>query len=104
MIFYESIYEACKGLPEEEKAQVYKAVIEYGCAGIIPKNLPVTANAIFTMAKPLLDANKTKKEAGLKGGRPKKQPPPRDTGKFINFRQSGTNWDEVADKVMAAQK
>lgn len=104
MIFYESIYEACKGLSEEDQAQVYKAVIEYGCAGIIPEGLGVVANAIFTMAKPLMDAAAQKRVNGAKGGRPKKeQPPPRTAGKFINFKQSGTDWNDVADKVMATQ-
>lgn len=105
MIFYESIYEACQELSESERMQVYKAVIEYGCAGILPDNLSGTAKAIFIMAKPLLDANAQKKANGKKGGRPKKEEtlPQRTAGKFINFKQSGTDWDAVADKIMETQ-
>ena len=105
MIFYESIYEACQELSEAERAQVYKAVIEYGCAGILPDNLSGTAKAIFIMAKPLIDANAQKKANGKKGGRPKKEEtlPQRTAGKFINFKQSGTDWDAVADKIMETQ-
>jgi hypothetical protein len=105
MIFYESIYEACQELSESERLQVYRAVIEYGCAGILPDNLSGTAKAIFIMAKPLLDANAQKKAAGKKGGRPKKEEsqPQRTAGKFINFKQSGTDWNAVADKIMETQ-
>jgi hypothetical protein len=105
MIFYESIYEACQELSESERLQVYKSVIEYGCAGILPDNLSGTAKAIFIMAKPLIDANAQKKANGKKGGRPKKEEtlPQRTAGKFINFKQSGTDWNAVADKIMETQ-
>lgn len=100
MIFYESIYEACKDLEPEDRAQTYEAVIAYGCAGIIPKDLCPVAKAIFTMAKPLMDATKKNRENGAKGGRPKKE---KTTGKFVNFEQSGTDYDAVADKIIANQ-
>jgi len=111
MIFYESFYEACKGLSAEDRAQAYDAIIAYGCAGIEPQGLGTIPQIIFTMAKPLMDANKERKANGAKGGRPKKDAnptqaatPQRTTGKFINFAPSGTNWDTVADQIMAAQK
>lgn len=100
MIFYESIYEACKGLSPEDRAQTYEAIINYGCAGIIPEGLSPIANAIFVMAKPLMDAAIEKRANGKKGGRPKKD---QTTGKFVNFRQSGTDWNAVADQIIAAQ-
>lgn len=100
MIFYESIYEACKGLSPEDRAQTYEAIINYGCAGIAPEGLNPVPNAIFIMAKPLLDAAKEKRECGKKGGRPKKE---KDAGKFVNFKQSGTDWNAVADQIIAVQ-
>lgn len=100
MIFYESIYEACQGLSPEERAQTYEAVINYGCADVIPEGLSPIANAIFVMAKPLMDVNKGKRESGRKGGRPKKE---QSTNKFVNFQQSGTDWDAVADRIIDAQ-
>lgn len=98
MIFYESIYEACKGLSAEDRAQTYEAIINYGCAGILPEKLSPVPNAIFIMAKPLLDSAKDKRENGKKGGRPKK-----GAGKFVNFSQSDTDWDAVADQIIAVQ-
>lgn len=106
MIFYESFYDACADLPKEERLKTYDAIISYGCAGIIPKDLSGTAKAIFTLAKPLLDANAERKANGAKGGRPRKDanPTPKAAGKFINFTPSDTNWDDAAQKIIAAQK
>lgn len=97
MIFYESFYEAAKHLSPEDRAAFLAAVLEYGCDGKEPE-LNGVPLAMFLMAKPLLDANMARKKNGAKGGRPKK-----DTGKFINFEQSNTDWDAVADKVIAHQ-
>jgi hypothetical protein len=98
VIFYESIYEACKGLSPEDRAQTYDAVISYGCAGIIPEGLSPVPTAIFTMAKPLMDAAKNKRENGKKGGRPRK-----DAGGFLNFEPSGTDYGAVADQILEKQ-
>lgn len=105
MIFYESFYEACKDLSPADRFAAYDAIIAYGCAGVVPEKLTGTAKAIFTMAKPLLDANAERKANGAKGGRPRKDgnPPQRTAGKFINFEPSGTDWDAVADEIKAAQ-
>ena len=105
MIFYESFWEAAKCLSPADRAATLEAIIAYGCEGKIPslKGAPL---AIFTMAKPLIDANAERKQNGAKGGRPRKDgnPPRRTANKFINFEPSGTNWDDVADKIIAAQK
>lgn len=102
MIFYESFYYACKDLPEQERLKTFDAIISYGCAGIIPEDLTGTPKAIFTLAKPLLDANMERKANGKKGGRPRKENP--FGSKFINFTPSGMDWDDAAVQVMAAQK
>lgn len=105
MIFYESIYNACKGLSPKDRAQAYEAVIAYGCAGVMPEDISPVANAIFLMAKPLIDAAAAKREAGNRGGRPRKDgSPARTAGKFINFEQSGTDWDAVADQIAAKEQ
>ena len=98
MIFYESFYEAAKYLKPSDRVAFLNAVLEYGCEGKIPEldNVPM---AMFLMAKPLIDANMARKKNGSKGGRPRK-----DTGKFVNFQQSNTDWDSVADMVMDAQE
>lgn len=105
MIFYESFYDACKDLPEQERLKTFDAIISYGCAGIIPEELTGTPKAIFTLAKPLLDANAERKANGAKGGRPRKDGNPiRRSSKCINFTPSDTDWNEAADLIIAAQK
>ena len=97
MIFYESFYEAATHLSPEDRTAFIGAVLEYGCEGNMP-DIHGVPLAMFLMAKPLIDANSERKKNGAKGGRPKK-----DAGKFINFQQSGTDWDSVAEKVIENQ-
>lgn len=101
MIFYESFWEAASCLPPEEKTAAVMAIVEYGCTGKIPE-MSGAAQAVFLVAKPLLDANAAKKAAGSKGGRPKKdaEPTARNSNKFVNFKHSGRDWDAEAEKIM----
>lgn len=94
MIFYPSTYEACQVLDREDRLKAYEAIIEYGCAGKIPENLPPIVQAIFIMAKPTIDAAEQKRENGKKGGRPKK------ANKFLNYPQSQTDYDSAAEQIM----
>lgn len=105
MIFYESYYEAAKDLPDAERLQLYDAIIQYGCAGIMPASLTGTAKAVFSIVKPLLDANAQRRENGAKGGRPRKNPeqPQVRGNKFVNFKHSGRDWNDLADQIMATQ-
>lgn len=100
MIFYESFYEAAQYLQKRDRDEFISAVLEYGCTGNTP-NINGVPMAMFMMAKPLIDANKARKSNGSKGGRPKKE---KSVGKFDNYEQSDTNWNEVADRIMEAQE
>lgn len=101
MIFYESWIDAAMCLPEEDADRVIVAIAKYGCKGIEPQ-LDGAAQAVFLMAKPLVDANEAKRAAGSKGGRPKKEPAPvmPKGNKFVNFKHSGRDWDAEAEKIM----
>lgn len=105
MIFYDSYYEAAKDLPDAERLQLYDAIISYGCAGIMPASLTGTAKAVFSIVKPLIDANAERRANGAKGGRPRKNPEQSQvrSNKFVNFKHSGRNWDDIADQIMATQ-
>ena len=70
VIFYKSFYEAIECLPENERLNAYKAIMEYAL-NEQEIDLNGTAKAIFMLAKPQIDANNRRFENGIKGGRPK---------------------------------
>ena len=73
-VFYESFYDAIRLLPGDEQLDALKALIEYGLtAGEPSKNLTPGQQIVLTLATPLLDANRRKRAAGSKGGRPPKK-------------------------------
>lgn len=85
-MFYRSFSDAIKKLPEEYQLSALWAVIDYGLDGQEPSGNGI-AEAIFSMAKPQIDANNRKYQNGLKGGRPKpteNQTKPIDNQKITN--------------------
>lgn len=70
MVFYRSFASAIKKLPDEFQLSALWAIIDYGLDGKEPSDDGI-AEAIFSMAKPQIDANNRKYQNGLKGGRPK---------------------------------
>lgn len=76
MVFYKSFYDAIKELPEDNRYEILKAIIEYGLLGVEPK-LTGIPQAVFLLIKPQIDANNKRRENGkygVLGGRPKKKP------------------------------
>ena len=69
-IFYRSFFEAAQTLSKTEKSKLLDAVIEYGLDQKKP-TLKGSANGMFQLIKPQLDANQKRFENGKKGGRPK---------------------------------
>ena len=74
-IFYQSFYEAARGLDPETRLSFYDALTAYALGGWEPEIEDPVANALFCMAKPQLDANEKRRENGGKGGRPAKEKP-----------------------------
>lgn len=70
-IFYQSFTEALRDIPAEQFKAVVLAVSDYAIKGVIPEDLDVMSNAIFTLIKPQIDANAKRREAGRKGGEAK---------------------------------
>lgn len=68
-IFYKSFYEAITNLPKDIRLEVLTAVIEYALFGRQPDSLKPFAKGMFTLIKPNIDANNTRRENGAKGGR-----------------------------------
>jgi hypothetical protein len=73
-VFYRSYYEAIELLPKSQRADAYRAIFEFMFNGNdITEELKDTAKAIFLMAKPTLESNIKKYEAGKKGAEAKKK-------------------------------
>ena len=72
-VFYKSFLDAIELLPEGEQLKAFKLIAHYGANGELPEGEQTLANAIFLMAKPNIDASKSKRADGKKGGRPSKE-------------------------------
>ena len=70
-VFYKSWADAIDCLPEAEQVRAYRGIVRYACTGEEPEFSGVTA-IIFTLARPIIDANTKRFEDGKRGGRPKK--------------------------------
>nr|DAJ20243.1 MAG TPA: hypothetical protein [Siphoviridae sp. ctjRi1] len=67
-IFYPSLFDALEGADDATYSETLRAVAAFAFRGEEPVGLSPLARAIFTMAKPLFEANEAKREAGRKGG------------------------------------
>lgn len=84
-VSYRSEFEAIRMLPNDIRLECYDAIYIYRFDGNEPAKLSPTARAIFTLIKPLIDANNKKyingkkgAEYGIRGGRPPKEEPKRN--------------------------
>lgn len=65
MIIYRSFYEAIKGLPKEDQAEVWNAIYSYAL-DFQEIELKGICKTVFTLIKPQLDANIAKYKNGIK--------------------------------------
>ncbi len=72
-----SYYEALRPLPDEERLQMYDAVLDYAFTGKEPENLSPILNGYFILLRPNIDNSVKNYSAsvtnGRKGGRPRKK-------------------------------
>lgn len=87
--FYRSFYEAIKLLPKDVQVEVYSAIMEYGFNGVELEDLKPVARSLFTLIKPLMDANNARYENGRKGGA-KAKTEQDATKREANDNQTGT--------------
>lgn len=89
-MFYRSFYEAIHSLPKKDRLAAYEAVIEYALNGTEPE-LSGAPAAVFTLAKPNLDASKRKAESGRRGGMARSKPE-------ANGKQNASKPEAIKDK------
>lgn len=71
-VFYESFWRAIENLPAEKYKECMQALLAYAIDGYEVDTDDLMVNMYVSMAKPLIDANTTRRENGGKGGRPRK--------------------------------
>jgi len=64
-IFYRSFYQSIKKLPAKDKAEIFDAICNYALDGQ-EIEMSIVPEALFTVIKPNLDANRRKWENGCK--------------------------------------
>ena len=74
MVVYRGMLEAASVLPDEQRLEVYEAVLRYGMDGKEPSELSREAGIIFALVRPLIDNNNKRFADGKRGGRPAKKP------------------------------
>ena len=79
-VFYRSFYDAIRTLNKRDQAAVFMAICEYALDEKEPDVSGVPL-AMFTIVKPIIEANNHRYENGKKGGRPKK---PKDNQWFLD--------------------
>ena len=73
-VFYRSFRDAISEMSDEDKLATLLAICDYALYGVEPKLKDAMAWAVFTVARPSIDANKGRRANGKKGGRPPKKP------------------------------
>ena len=72
-VFYRSFRDAIQEMSDTDQLSTLLAICDYALYGVEPKLNGVLPRAVFTVARPSIDANKAKRMNGKKGGRPKKE-------------------------------
>lgn len=72
-VFYRSFRDAIAEMSDENKLATLLAICDYALYGREPKLKDAMSRAVFTVARPSIDANRDRRNNGKKGGRPKKE-------------------------------
>lgn len=73
-VFYRSFRDAIEEMTDENKLATLLAICDYALYGVEPDLKDAMSRAVFTVARPSIDANKERRTNGKKGGRPPKKP------------------------------
>ena len=72
-VFYRSFLEAIDSIPDDQQLEAYQAIARYALDNVLPDldSMSALPRAIFTMAKPQIDANTKRREDGAKAKKDK---------------------------------
>lgn len=96
-VFYRSFRDAIEEMTDENKLATLLAICDYALYGVEPKLEDVMARAVFTVARPSIDANKGRRANGKKGGRPPKKPMVSDSENLWFSKTKSTETETVSE-------
>lgn len=73
-VFYRSFRDAIEEMSDENKLATLLGICDYALYGVEPTLKDAMSRAVFTVARPSIDANKERRKNGKNGGRPPKMP------------------------------
>lgn len=99
-VFYRSFRDAIDEMNDADKLATLMAICDYALYGVEPELERPVPRAIFTVARPSIDANNTRRINGGKGGRPPKKKPTVSENKNHRFSKTeSTETESVAETV-----
>ena len=99
-VFYASFFEAGQYLTKRDRLKLYDAIGEYALNGRTPE-LSGAPMAVFCVIKPLIDANRTRRENGKTGGRPQKE---NKNHRFSDVEETGNHRFDENEKCSDEKK
>lgn len=98
-VFYRSFRDAIREMDEQEQLETLLAICDYALYGVEPNLSGALPRAVFTVARPSIDANKAKRENGLKGGRP----PQKAKQETYGFEAKNHRFDNTKSTVTVSE-
>ena len=100
-VFYRSFRDAIDEMSDADKLATLLAICDYALYGVEPELESPMPRAIFTVARPSIDANNTRRINGGKGGRPPKKKPTVTENKNHRFSKTESTETETVSESVA---
>lgn len=100
-VFYRSFRDAIDEMNDADKLATLLAICDYALYGVEPELESPMPRAIFTVARPSIDANNTRRINGGKGGRPPKKKPMVSENKNHRFAKTESTETETVSESVA---
>ena len=96
-VFYRSFRDAIEEMTDENKLATLLAICDYALYGVVPDLKDAMSRAVFTVARPSIDANKGRRANGKLGGRPPKKPMVSDSENHRFPKMESTETETVSE-------
>ncbi|NCE63570.1 hypothetical protein D1159_03005 [Pseudoflavonifractor sp. 524-17] len=98
-VFYRSFRDAIEEMTDANKLATLLAICDYALYGVAPDLKDAMSRAVFTVAKPSIDANKARCRNGAKGGRPPKKPMVTDSENLWFSKNESTYTESYTESI-----